>query len=91
MKVKEVMERVGSRETGRIVAYVKDALREINMKHATHTFTENIDLTKDQRFYDLPEDCLKILNVRGKNHLNTKDEYRDLPRLVTEPLITDKD
>ena len=91
MKIKEVMERVGSAETGRIVTYVKDALREINMKHATHTFAENIDLTKDQRFYDLPEDCLKILNIRGLNHLNTKDEYRDLPRLVTEPLITDKE
>ena len=28
---------------------------------------------------------------RAKNHLNTKDEYRKIPRMVYEPLIEDAD
>ena len=31
MKVQELMERVGTTETGRAIAYIKDGLEEINM------------------------------------------------------------
>ena len=31
MKVREIMERAGLRETGRALAYIKDALEELNL------------------------------------------------------------
>ena len=93
MKVKELIERVGAEEipTGRVIAYIKDGLEEINTISETHVTTEKIDITKDQRFYDLPNDVIKILEVRCKNHLNSKDEYRQVPRLIYDPRIKDAD
>ena len=85
------MERVGSTETGRILAYIKDGLREINMISETHINTERIDITKDQRFYEFPRDMIKVLDIRCKNHLNVDDEYRSIPRMIGEPLRKDAD
>jgi len=91
MKVKEIMERASITETGRALAYIKDGLEEINTIHETHVNVERIDITKDKRFYDLPNDMIKILSVRAKNHMNTKDEYRKIPRSIYEPIIEDAD
>ena len=74
MKVKEIMERAGTVETGRAVAYIKDALDEMNILAETHINTQRIDLTKDQRFYDKPQDCVKILDIRCKHHDNEDDK-----------------
>ena len=91
MKVQEIMERVGVTDTGRAVAYIKDALEEMNMISETHVTTERIDITKDQRFYSFPTDTVKVLSFRVKNQLNSKDEYRQIPRLIHEPKIKDSD
>ena len=89
MKVQEFMERVGMTETGRAIAYIKDGLEEINMLAETNVNTARIDIVKDQRYYELPADMVKILDVRCKNHGNTKDEYRTISRLVGN--LTNKD
>tara|TARA_R100000808_G_scaffold23135_1_gene50963 strand:- start:1708 stop:1989 length:282 start_codon:yes stop_codon:yes gene_type:complete len=89
MNVKELMERVGSQQTGRIVAYAKDGLEEINMLTETHTRVETFDITADQRFYTLPNEMIKMLDIRVKNHLNSKDEYRSIPRMIGQPIIKD--
>ena len=91
MKVRELMERVGSTETGRAIAYIKDGLEELNIIHETHVNIEKISIFKDKRFYEIPKDLIKILSVRAKNHLNTKDEYRKIPRSVYEPITEDAD
>ena len=91
MKVFEIMERAGISQTGRAIAYIKDALEEMNILSTTNVDTERIDITKDQRFYKIPNDALKILSIRVKNHLNSKDEYRAIPRLINEPKIVDAD
>ena len=91
MKVQEIMERVGVTDTGRAVAYIKDALEEMNMISETHVTTERIDITKDQRFYNFPNDMIKILDIRCKNHLNVDNEYRSIPRMIGEPLRKDTD
>ena len=75
MKVQELMERVGVKQTGRALAYIRDGMEEIN--------------EKDKRFYDLPGDMIKIVDIRCKNQLNTKDEYRSIPRGVGS--LTNKD
>tara|TARA_R100000781_G_scaffold109494_2_gene74448 strand:+ start:726 stop:1007 length:282 start_codon:yes stop_codon:yes gene_type:complete len=91
MKIQQLMERVGVFETGKIIAYVKDGLEDLNMNFETHVTTEKIDMTENQRFYDIPNDVIKILEVRALNHLNSKDEYRRIPRLVNKPWIPDGD
>ena len=91
MKVEELMERVGITQTGRAIAYIKDGLEEMNILAETHVTTARIDIEKDQRFYDLPNDLIKVLDVRCKNHLNTKDEYRSIPRAIGNPSNKDAD
>jgi len=85
------MERVGMTETGRALAYIKDGLEEMNMSSETHVTTERIDITEDQRFYNMPNDFIKIKDIRCKNHGNTKDEYRSVPRSLHPPATEDSD
>ena len=91
MKVKELMERVGLTETGRAIAYIKDGLDELNMLAETHVTTQRIDITEDQRYYEFPNDMLKIIDIRCKNHSNGKDEYRSIPRTIFKPPTEDAD
>ena len=91
MKVQELMERVAINQTGRALAYIKDGLEDLNMNFETHVVTEKIDITENQRFYDMPNEVIKILEVRALNHLNSKDEYRRIPRLINKPWIPDGD
>ena len=91
MKVKEMMERVGMNETGRAIDYLKDGLEELNILFETHTNIERIDITENQRFYKFPIDMVKSIDIRVKNHLNDKDEYRTIPRLIHKPMIKDAD
>ena len=91
MTVKEIMERAGTAETGRAIAYIKDALDEMNILAETHITTERIDITADQRFYDLPSDCLKVIDIRCKHYNNEDDKYRSIPRSIYEPLVVDED
>tara|TARA_R110000824_G_scaffold326373_1_gene513300 strand:- start:295 stop:576 length:282 start_codon:yes stop_codon:yes gene_type:complete len=91
MTVKELMERVGMTQTGRAIAYIKDGLEEMNILSETHVITTRIDIVENQRYYNLPNDLIKILDVRCKNHLNRNDEYRTLPRMIGEPITEDAD
>ena len=91
MKVKEIMERAGTTQTGRAVAYIKDALDEINILSETHITTQRMDINANQRFYSIPNDCIKILGIRCKHHNNTDNTYRSVPRSIYEPKIVDED
>tara|TARA_R100000008_G_C3575775_1_gene165157 strand:+ start:1003 stop:1284 length:282 start_codon:yes stop_codon:yes gene_type:complete len=91
MTVKEIMERSGLGKTGLALAYIKDGLEEINMLSETHIKTVRIDIEKDKRFYEFPSDMIKLKDVRCKNHLNTKDEYRSIPRAIGTPNNKDED
>ena len=91
MKVSDRMERAGIKSTGRAVAYIRDALEEINLLSETHVRTLRQQITKDQRFYDIPLDVVKILKISCKSHLNTKEEYRKIPRMIGEPYTLDAD
>ena len=91
MTVDELMERVGMTSTGRAIAYIKDGIEELNTISETHIKTKRFDIVKDKRFYDFPPDYIKILDIRCKNHLNTKDEYRSIPRLVGNVATKDAD
>ena len=91
MKVKQLMERVGIVETGRALAYIKDGMEELNILFETHTTEVKSDITQDQRFYDFPNDMVKVVDIRVKNHQNSNGEYRSIPRMIHKPIIKDKD
>ena len=99
MKIKEIMERAGTNQTGRAIAYIKDALDEMNILAETHITTQRIDITADQRFYDLPSDCLKVIDmleykhivIRCKHYNNEDEKYRSIPRSIYKPEIVDED
>ena len=91
MKVREIMERAGINETGRAVAYIKDALTEMNLESETHTRRVRIDIEQDKRFYNLPNEAVKILDIRCKSHNNEDDLYRTIQRSIYEPEIEDSD
>ena len=91
MKVKELMERIGTNETGRAIAYIKDGLEEMNILTETHIKSARLNIVEDKRFYDFPSDVIKMTDIRVKNHLNTDDQWRSIPRMIGNPLNTDKD
>ena len=91
MTIKELMERIGIQATGKAVAYIKDGLEEIQMLTETHVRRERLDINEDQRFYTLPNEMVKMIDIRVKNHLNSKDEYRSIPRMIHDPVVKDAD
>ena len=91
MTVNKIMERVGIKQTGRAIAYIKDALTEMNLLSETHTKTVKIDINEDQRFYKLPNEMVKVLDIRCKHQDNEDSKYRSIPRMVYEPTIKDED
>ena len=91
MKVKEIMERSGMKQTGRALAYIKDALDEINIISPTHIKRQRIDINQDQRFYDIPNEAVKIIDIRCKHFNNEDSKYRSVPRSMYEPEIVDDD
>ena len=82
MKVQEIMERAGINQTGRAIAYIKDALEEMNLISETHVQTERINIVSGQRFYNLPNNMVKILDIRCKDHNNEDATYRSIPRML---------
>lgn len=91
MKVKEIMERSGINSTGRAIAFIKDALVEMNSLSETHTKTVRIDINNNQRYYSLPNEFVKILDIRCKHHENTTSKYQSIPRSIYEPRVEDSD
>tara|TARA_R100000808_G_C2123731_1_gene134408 strand:+ start:800 stop:1081 length:282 start_codon:yes stop_codon:yes gene_type:complete len=91
MKVQEIMERAGIDATGRAIAYIKDALEEMNLLAETHVMTERLDITANQRFYDLPNNLVKVLDIRCKNHDGSDGAYKSIPRSIYEPMTEDTD
>ena len=47
---------------------------------------EEINLVSETHFKKSRHDITRV-----KNHLNSKDEYRSIPRLIYKPLIKDAD
>ena len=91
MTIKEIMERAGTTSTGQAIAFIKDALEELNLLSETHVKTTRIDITANKRFYDIPADTVKITDIRCKNHEGTDDAYKSIPRAINEPEIKDTD
>tara|TARA_R110000824_G_scaffold213650_4_gene399912 strand:+ start:7765 stop:8046 length:282 start_codon:yes stop_codon:yes gene_type:complete len=91
MTVKEIMERSGITETGRAIAYIKDALDEMALMAPTHVKLARLDLVEGKRFYRLPNEAVRVLDIRCKDHDNDSGLFRSIPRTIHEPLTEDTD
>tara|TARA_R110000751_G_scaffold307735_1_gene430858 strand:+ start:1925 stop:2197 length:273 start_codon:yes stop_codon:yes gene_type:complete len=63
MTLKELMERSGAANQGYSIAYLKDAMREVNMMIEDNVVSSKADIVKDQRFYSFPSNFISLKNV----------------------------
>ena len=88
MKVLEIMERVNSRDTNLVIAYIKDAIHQIQSSNEINTEVSKINIVKNTRDYDLPAGLISIKSV---SVLDTEDDnkYKAIRRLQSDPLVTE--
>jgi len=63
MTLKELMERAGTSNQGYSIAYLKDAMREINMMIEDNVVSSKADIVKDQRYYSFPDNFISLKDV----------------------------
>ena len=88
MKVLEIMERVNSRDTNLVIAYIKDAIHQIQSSNEINTEVSKINIVADTRDYDLPAGLISIKTI---SVLDTDDDnkYKAIRRLRNNPIVTE--
>ena len=86
-----MMERANTRETKLAIAFVKDAITQIQSTHEVVLKNDKQSIVKDKRDYSLPTDVIALDSV---SVLDTEDgnKYKRIRRLMDDPLVSeDKD
>jgi len=88
MKVLEIMERANTRDTNLTIAYIKDAIMEIQSNNELDTEVNKQNIVKDTRDYDLPPGLIAIKSI---SVLDTEDDnkYKQIRRMSSDPLVTE--
>ena len=88
MKVLEIMERVNSRDTNLVIAYIKDAINLLNSNNELFLRTKKLNIVKNTRDYNLPADLVSLKSI---SVLDTEDDnkYKQIRRLSGEPIISE--
>lgn len=88
MKVLEIMERANTRDTNLTIAYIKDAIMEIQSNNELDTKVNKQDIVKNTRDYDLPPGLIAIKSI---SVLDTEDDnkYKQIRRMSSDPLVTE--
>ena len=84
MTVKEIMERVGTTQTGRALAYIKDGLDEIARSIDDNVQSTTVDIVKDTRDYDFPTTMVKLRKIFAKD---AESNFRQIPRMTHGPYV----
>ncbi len=88
MKILEIMERANSRDTNLVIAYIKDAISEMQSSNEIDTKVSKINIVKNTRDYDLPSDLISIKTISVKD-TDDDDKYKQIRRLSSEPIVTE--
>lgn len=90
MKVLELMERSGTRDTNLCLAWIKDAIHTIEsaQNKPLNLRVKKINLVKDTRDYQLPSD---LISIRHISVLDTESDnkYKMIKRMVGKPITTE--
>jgi len=85
MTVQEVMERTGIEGTALVLAYIKDAIVEIQSSEEHQLSVDLSNIVENQLEYDLPADLIAINSI---SMLDTEDDqYKSLSRLAFDPVM----
>tara|TARA_R100000458_G_C8241825_1_gene220672 strand:- start:423 stop:701 length:279 start_codon:yes stop_codon:yes gene_type:complete len=85
MTVQEIMERVGSKDTSRVIAYIKDAINVIQSNYDENTATWKTNIVDGTRDYPLPANLIRLLSVSVKDTNDKK--YKRIRRMIQEPVM----
>jgi hypothetical protein len=85
MILKELMERAGSTNQGYSIAYLKDAMREINMMIEDNVVASKADIVKDQRYYSFPDNFVSLKDVMIYD--SDEAEYVKIERVLDTPNV----
>ena len=88
MKVLEIIERVNSRDTNLVIAYIKDAINLLNSNNELFLRTKKLNIVKNTRDYNLPTDLISLSSI---SVLDTEDDdkYKQIRQLYSNPVITE--
>ena len=88
MKVLEIMERVGARDTSLVIAFIKDAIHLIQSSNEINTKVTKSNIVKNTRDYNLP---VGLIAIKSISVLDTEDDnkYKAIRRLQSDPLVTE--
>ncbi len=88
MKVLEIMERTNSRDTSLVIAYIKDAIMQIQSSNEINTKVDKQNIVANTRDYNLPAGLIAIKTI---SVLDTDDDnkYKAIRRLRSNPLVTE--
>ena len=85
MTVQEIMERVGSKDTTRVIAYIKDAINVIQSNYDENVGTWKTNIVDGTRDYPLPANLIRILSISVKDTNDKK--YKRIRRIIQEPVM----
>lgn len=91
MKVLEVMERTGMKDTKKCIIYIRDALSEIQSLIPEKTTGQKYNVVANQRLYSFPTNMVALLGVYKKYETDTSTsniKYIRIPRVQHLDLIT---
>jgi len=88
VKVQEVMERAGTKQAAKTIAYCKDALDEIQMSFPDKSERYKISIVSGVRWYSFPSDLIRLRGVFRKYDEN--DRFIKISRLVNVNIIEDE-
>ena len=86
MKVQEMMERTGIRETGLAIAWIKDAIHQIQSQHDESVATWKTNITDGTREYPFPANMIKLKSI---SVLDTNDDnkYKKIRRMSKDYVV----
>ena len=73
-----------------IISLINDAINELG-QYSQKSMSAKINIVANQRFYTIPKNIIKILDIRAKNHNNASSNYQSIPRSIYEPETEDTD
>ena len=87
MRLKEIMDRTGMKETGLAVAFVKDAIALIQSQVDDNVATWKTNVTDGTREYPFPANLIKLRSVSVKDTNDSK--YKRIRRLTNNPVVSE--
>jgi len=87
MKVLEIMERTGTKETTLVLAWLKDAVHLIQSNTKERLKVAKHNIIDGERDYSLPQDLIAIKSISVKDTNDKK--YKRIKRMIFDPVVTE--